>query len=388
MKPALLLKEQAMTFLDQAMRKAFARRDQPALEPSPLGAATSLTSNDVKATSTGRRASAAGQSMNSVHRELFLDAPENRLRGSHRPPEHSIEPQAKSAEPVLPIVAAPDVTEALGAVTNSLLSYELSVIGPSLDEWPISDVMPASSLANQSIPRGRGEPARPTQTALPRPFKPSWEADAFHLTPICRAMQSRLQAPLLRAAEELMNHVSAERPVVPISSTRAGAGATGVSIVLARTLAKAGCRVMLIDADEQGDDSPLADQLGVVVEGGWNSLIAAGLDATECCVQSLADGFCVLPMARGTPTTRDAAIRELSPLLRRLVGNFDVVLVDCGRLALEPHHLPHELLSAQIMVKDLRTDNDCPGDPQVNTLLMSTPGGVHVVENFASASAF
>jgi Mrp family chromosome partitioning ATPase len=265
---------------------------------------------------------------------------------------------------------------------SSLLSYELSVAGPLTDTWPLDDVLPVLERGSVPVPSEHHKRhVLPRSVAHP-PFKPAWETDSFRLPPVCRTIQTRLQVPLHLATAEMLEVLHEARPVISVVSTRRGAGATTVSLVLAHSLVKAGRNVALVDAD-LGAVRSLADQLGVAVDGGWNSALALGIDATECTVQSLADGFCIVPLERSDQPGHSSGDGQvpLTALLRRMVGSFDVVVVDCGNDAATLDAAALDLECIRILVKDMRT-----GDAVTGGRIARAHGRVHIVENFAPVS--
>ncbi len=120
--------------------------------------------------------------------------------------------------------------------------------------------------------------------------------------------------------------------VMAVTSERACQGRSTVAICLARSAAKCGLRVALIDADLHHPD--LGDQLNLEVAHGWEEAIAAGLPLEEAAIHSLEDRITLLPIRDPAKALQLAPDHpKVQNILKRLAESFDMVIVDSQHLS-------------------------------------------------------
>ncbi|GAA4519866.1 polysaccharide biosynthesis tyrosine autokinase [Actinoallomurus oryzae] len=114
---------------------------------------------------------------------------------------------------------------------------------------------------------------------------------------------------------------------VVVTSALPGEGKTTVACNLAVSLAEAGWKVILVDADLRG--SSLASRLGVEEADGLAELLSGGRTVDEVLCQWGPDTLSVLPggAARGNPGDLVAS-RMMSSILHELGDRADIVLID------------------------------------------------------------
>jgi Mrp family chromosome partitioning ATPase len=389
-----------MTLIDQAVLKAFSRQDrssdsQPILNPGvahPVreGAADGLSSQVVR---TDRST-----------RELFLHAPEIRLRGLHHGPPGSpsapannllisTEPDAVTEEVNEPPHDSADTASlqcdgvpSVELVMNSLLSYELSIQAPQLDSWQMaSGPSPGAVDTRVSRPEASERVSIPTggRNSAAMCFKAAWETDAFRLTDVCRKIRMELSRPIQKAASDLIDDCrGGNRPLICVTGQRRGEGRTTVSMLLAHALAEAGVHVILIGGDPANPD--LSERLGVAIEGGWNREMTSMHEIAECCVRSIDDGFCFLPIDPLSSSAEKRSTTASAQLLELLAGHFEAVVVDAGTVNSSCFSWPEELLGAYVVVRDCRQPDNGAMEHLVKQLSAAGPCAIRVVDNFAS----
>jgi capsular exopolysaccharide synthesis family protein len=113
-----------------------------------------------------------------------------------------------------------------------------------------------------------------------------------------------------------------------VTSTTAGEGKTAVSSALGVSLATAGRRVLLVDADMR---RPQVHRIFNVSQSpGLSDIMSGGVKPSEALVESSVKGLFVLPAGAHGPTDPDLLESErLTALIRGLSQVFDVVLLDC-----------------------------------------------------------
>jgi receptor protein-tyrosine kinase len=213
-------------------------------------------------------------------------------------------------------------------------------------------------------------------------FKPAWETDAFRWSEICRKIRLELQRPIQQAALDLMDDCrGGNRPLVCVTGCRRAEGRTTVAMLLAHALAQAGLKVVLVGADPVNPD--LTERLGVAIDSGWHPRLTTVQEVAECCVRSIADGFCFLPLNPQQCSASHLSTLAMSPLLELLANHFEAVVVDAGRLSSSPHSWPGNLLGAYVVVRDHRQTDSSAVEQLIGQLASAGPNAVRVVDNFA-----
>lgn len=191
---------------------------------------------------------------------------------------------------------------------------------------------PAPPPGDGSSPSGRrplSSFAQP-QTVECR-FKPALEVDYFRWSTTCNELVQRHAAHFAPAVNALLAADDAGRSLIGIGASARSVGCTTIVACLARLLVDAGKTVAIVDGNFAAPG--LARQLGLVVDSGWEEILAGSLPLAEGVIHSLADGIAVLPLLQGGAA---AALRldaiHSSVTAGVLRYHYDMVLFDLGAL--------------------------------------------------------
>jgi len=149
----------------------------------------------------------------------------------------------------------------------------------------------------------------------------------YFCTPVCRE-----RAPTLR--REAMRQVAPQRPLrrIAVFNHKGGTGKTTTSVNLAAGLAEGGARVLLIDADGQGN---VGASLGISGEKNLYHVLVHGLPAEEAVVP-VRPGLDVLTSNESLAAAElhlaglPNRARVLRERLSSRVEGYDVVVLDCA----------------------------------------------------------
>ncbi len=163
-------------------------------------------------------------------------------------------------------------------------------------------------------------------------FKPALEVDQFQWSAACNDLVHRQGNRLQPALEALIAADDAGRSLFGIGAPAAGVGCTMVLACFARLLAGAGKSVAIVDGNFASPG--LAAQLGVVVETGWEDVLAGNEPLAESVVYSIGDRIALLPLVAGG----DAAAAKLDAIHASVTAgvlryHYDIVLFDLGCVA-------------------------------------------------------
>ncbi len=211
-------------------------------------------------------------------------------------------------------------------------------------------------------------------------FRPAWEVDYFTLPHACRQAEKTLQERLQVAVTELVDDCMPTRPVIAITSDARGEGRTTVSVLLARALAKAGLRVLLMEGDFEAPS--LAERLGVDLRDGWDPSKRDLADLSECCIHSAEDRFVILPLSVSISSQAGEASRAWSGAVAEMATHFQCVVLDCGP-GIAAWASAGTALGAQVIVRDSRRTSDEALQELIQTS-GSRPGvPIRWIDNFA-----
>ncbi len=160
-------------------------------------------------------------------------------------------------------------------------------------------------------------------------FTPAWRVQSFTWPKVCRQMLRQAGDQLHALADAVADANSGGKAVIAVAGCRRGEGATTLLLCVARQLAEQGIRTVVVDADRSRP--VLAKRLGVQAQVGWDD----GADSCdEAVVEAAVNRMALLPLKQlsgeSEPSECDWTVLEAS--LRRLRGQFEVVLVDAGPL--------------------------------------------------------
>lgn len=264
------------------------------------------------------------------------------------------------------------------------------------ESTPLSDALaapaepaPASSATSDGDIQ-LSEPTARLAPDVPEPspavtFQAVWEVDRFEFEQtICEL--SGPTSPLREAGRRLRGACSEGLKILAIVSPLRGQGRSTLAISLSRMVAAAGARVVLVDGDL--GRPALVDKLRLQVELGWDEAIRTGLPAEEVAVNSVEDGFTVLPLvapqATDSPRPTSAAT---AAMLRQLSAAFDLVIIDTGNLDREQGWIPGAepacLIDAALVVEDARGDDPVAQQACLQRLRQFGIENIGIVENFA-----
>jgi chromosome partitioning protein len=221
-------------------------------------------------------------------------------------------------------------------VSRHLHSFQVERL-PPLSVYPVPIGRLSAQLHAAQAPDANA-PAAP----LPQP-----EADPGSGTmPIARDARNLERAPAIAPAVEVSagNETSSTRsgtprpgapttvaPVLGIASPKGGCGKTTIALNLAVSLANAGLRVVLVDADPNGDVLSAIAGRERPRRGGIFDALERGHDGSEFELETVIDRLRVVPATNGDVTRRAPDIGEegsWQDVLRGIRDHTDLVIVD------------------------------------------------------------
>lgn len=235
----------------------------------------------------------------------------------------------------------------------------------------------------QTEPSLEEQPAGTTQPLLA--FTAAWEVDRFEFAPIVWDLSSET-SPLWQAAEQMQLAVQEGLRVLAIASPLRGQGRTTLAITLSRMLAATGLNVVLVDGDI--DRPSIAEDLSLEIRLGWGDAVRTGISVEEVAVQSVEDGFTVLPMA---PPESSKGVRPsaeaTTQMMQRLRDAFDVVIIDTANVNVVGGWIPGSdtpcQIDAALVIQDLRQDDPESMQACLRRLQKQGIENIGLVENFA-----
>jgi Mrp family chromosome partitioning ATPase len=183
---------------------------------------------------------------------------------------------------------------------------------------------PAKSTFSQFI-----SPAATSSSAIPPASTAVWEVDAFAFP---NTIHRFIADPgLMRSVGRPLDQVlEMGLSGLLITSDRPGVGRTCVATCLAVAAARAGLRVVLVDATVPGQGSKsatLTESLQLDISHGWLDAIRGGVSIAETAIRSIEDQLTLLPWV--TPSRAESVTRsEISGLLSVLRKGFDLIVID------------------------------------------------------------
>ena len=226
-----------------------------------------------------------------------------------------------------------------------------------------------------------GQTATETDKAVS--FQPAWEVDVFQwpdtVEEICRSQAVQLE----HAGQQLRQAASEGLRVLAVTSTFRGEGRTCLTMCIARAVAQAGARVVLVDLD--ADQSNLAFAMRVRPTTGWREVIHEGLPLEEAVIYSMEDGVALVPLEGEKGPGIGLRDPRTAQFIDRLSAEFDLVVLDCGPLVDENKFLEGGdacPLNAAIVVRDMRTTSADDCQATVTRLLNHGVEAIGITENF------
>ncbi len=230
-------------------------------------------------------------------------------------------------------------------------------------ESPATEPLPPDSTDDANDPPTAESPiVSPENSAgLSRPaaFRAAWEVDSLGLPPVCRDIVDKVSADLYSICQHLTPDPDANRNLLSIDSCARGEGRTTVALALAYGFAQIGKRILLVDADFGHPN--LATQLGLAVSQGWEHSVRDELPVHECCIQSIGDGFSVLPLGHAGLEVHDLpTLQRIQEILLELSEHFDAVVLDHGPGEHAWMSIPPQKLRGHVVVRSLRQTSSEP----------------------------
>lgn len=293
---------------------------------------------------------------------------------------HTAEPSGRAA------LAAPTVAAAephIAPATMAAPSRERRLAGASarLDEAPAAR-------------RDTSESLKPLSSYQPRPkVHDSWramlEVDRFAWPASCEELLVRLRPHWDRFADTIIEAMASGQKCLGISSLHRNVGRTTILLALVKLLANRGMRAVLVDADCARAE--LGEACGVVVQTGWDDLLASDLALGESLIAAVEDGVTLLPWRSAVTSgaVLPASVKTAG-IFGTLREHYDLVLVDLPPLGTKPSVAEMAAFGTAIhldrlyLVDDLR-DHD--RDALASTCNKLTRAGLPVtgiIENFAA----
>lgn len=297
------------------------------------------------------------------------------------PPHPSVRPPfANFAEPPAPAQPV--------AIAQTPAPAAPSTPAPTVESPSIRVVPPRESVTLEAPPAPTRPVILPIGGAV-TDWRPVFEVTNFAWPDITDVLLDIAAAQFRTAALELIEASRRHRKLVAITAAHRGEGCTAVALALAKTLAQENQRVAIVDA--HFDAPGLADQLGVVVQHGWEEPLAGEKPLVEALVESLEDRLTVLPLRGPAADDWRLSVARLKASFDELRKHCDLVLIDAGPLGAASDR--RRLLSwaapcrvdRALIVRDLRTT----GDSEMAEIEQRLHGcGVaqwNFVENFVAA---
>lgn len=216
-------------------------------------------------------------------------------------------------------------------------------------------------------------------------FTAAWEVDRFEFEDIIWELSAET-SPLWQAVEQLEVACREGLKVLAVTSPARGQGRSTLSITLARMLAATGLNVALLDGDI--DRPSLADKLRLEIRLGWGDAVRTGLTAEEVAVQSVDDGFTVVPSA---PPDSTKAIRPdaeaTADMMNHLRKAFDIVVIDTANVNVIGGWIPGAddgHIDAALVIQDVRHEDADAMQACLRRLQKIGINNIGLVENFAN----
>ncbi len=195
----------------------------------------------------------------------------------------------------------------------------------------------AAASAPTPRPSGAGQRrplstfAQPTASVEAR-FRPAHEVDAFRWSPTVDELFYNHRAQWQTLVDTLVAADDAGRSLIGVAGAASGAGATTATACVARLLVEAGKSVAIVDADFA--DANLAAALGLIVEIGWEDVLAGRVPLAEAVVSQAANRLVLVPLVQGgVPAAEKLDGIHASVAAGVLRYHYDIVLFDLGAVA-------------------------------------------------------
>jgi Mrp family chromosome partitioning ATPase len=225
-------------------------------------------------------------------------------------------------------------------------------------------------------------------TPAPHPVQqlvPAWEVDCFLWPALCDKLLRDEQSYFAQAGAKIASAVRDGLKSLAITGSRRGEGRTTLALCLARSAAKAGLKVCLVDADFARPQ--LAASLGLEIAVSWHEAAFGTTTLSEAAIKSMEENLTVLPLDVSTAAAPlSLADPRLTKTLREAAAVFDLLVMDLGPTvagddSLFPENEPPPA-DAAIVVRDLRYCTSAESQTIGERLSLSGIEAVGIAENF------
>ena len=239
-------------------------------------------------------------------------------------PQVKVQPATVAEQPpeTDPPVEKPVATQEPIAPESTSLPQEETKAEPVEENAAINEAVETAEVDTEQETTDES-PAIETAT-----LQAAWEVDGFQWPDVVTQLQADPIAGIEAACHTLRDSVASGSKLLAISGVEAGTGATTLSLLLARGLAKLGLNVALVDADF--DKPQLTESLGIRVQDGWEAVIDGCLPLEEVCVASIGDGVTLVPAVQKSDAGSTKSSLGAAGVLKRIADSFDIVLIDAG----------------------------------------------------------
>jgi Mrp family chromosome partitioning ATPase len=260
---------------------------------------------------------------------------------------------------------------------------------------PMAEVVAASAVATNSVPIDVepverqpavqelvSEPPLDSTSLLADAATACWEVDRYLYSTLSDRLLERYEY-FSHAGDKLKQAAESGLKVLGITGVGREEGRSTLAVCLARAAAKSGLKVVLIDCDFQRPQ--LAEQIGLEVPNGWQSVAAGGLALPEVTIRSNEDGITLLPLT-DSDVTRSLSLADsrAARVIAQARKTNDVVILDLGPLDTAAWHSGGKSpLDAAIVVWDRRRRKLDEAQAIARSLNGAGIEAVGIAENFA-----
>lgn len=306
----------------------------------------------------------------------------------------AIEPVRSEPQPIAPpppVVEHPEVKAPVAEATQlgSATPPETAELTFALEPFPPAEaVEPAAAedVASEQATEPAAESAANPSSVLADHTAAFWEVDRYLYPAVSDRLLSRYEY-FTHAGDKLKQAAAAGLKVLGITGVGRDEGRSTLSICLARAAARSGLKVVLIDCDFERPQ--LAQQIGLDVTSGWQSVARGELSLAEVAIRSLEDGILLLPLT-DDPQTNSLSLSDqrVASILAKARAMYDVVILDVGPLDAARHADSSAVpqvspLDAAIVVWDRRRRKLDEAQAVGQALSNAGVEAVGIAENFA-----
>ena len=243
------------------------------------------------------------------------------------------------------------------------------------------EVSEKASIVVEAAP----EITRFEQGRVQETFHAIWEVDSFQWPDVSEKLSTAQPSILNEVGRHLRQANSTGLSVLAVTSAAAGQGRTTVACCIARSAAKVGLSVALIDGDLH--HPALADELNLEVTHGWLETVSLNLPLEEAAIHSIEDRITLFPLTNRKEIVSIAPDHpKIQAILRKLAKCFDLVVIDSQHLSHPSYRLMgcgvNTPIDAAVLVVDKNFANNDETNESIRRLSRIGVESVGLVENF------